>query len=124
MTGINFGRAGQRDREGFIFAYEISSEIFCLKLFRVLPVAWIHLRDIQYIRQRSGEGVGGLFAEFFGHPFRSWYWPHPLMSFSPAESTAYVIRLDSGHQIFVRLRAGFHYRLRAAMGRVRADGNQ
>lgn len=110
--------------EGFLIAYEITETHFRLRLLRLIPLARIRLDEIQYIRQRSGEGMGGLLAEVIRHPFHSLYWPHPLFGFSRAESTAYVIRMTSGRRVFVRLRTGFHYRLRAAMGRARAGPDE
>jgi len=109
-----------REFDGWLFSYEITNSRFLLKLLRLIPIASFRLDDVRYIRQRSGEGMWGLWGEFRDHPFRCWYWPHPVMSRSPKDSSPYVIQLLSGRKVFVRLRAGFHYSLRAAIGTARA----
>jgi hypothetical protein len=114
------------ERDGFVWCYELTHDCLRLKLFRCIPVGRIRLRDVIYIRQRSAGDLAEWWRDFFFKPFRSWYWPHPLMSYSAGSSTAYIIRTRNGRngcRIYVRLRGGFHYQLRAAMGhaRVAAD---
>ena len=106
--------------DGVFFSYVISEHHFGLRLLRCLPLGRIRLRDIQYIRQRGSSDLGDLFADMLFHPFRSWYWPHPLFMGGMHDSAAYVIRTSRGTRVYARLNTRFHYRLRAALGRARA----
>ena len=54
-------------------------------------------------------------------PFRSFYWPHPILVPDRGITTPYVIRTRRGRRIYVRLGLGYHYRLREAVGRARAE---
>lgn len=107
------------DRDGWVWCYELTSERLNLRLFRLLPIGSVALRRIVYIRQRGADDMSGLFRDALLKPFKSWYWPHPIMSYHRGHSTPYIIRTDRGARIFVRLRSGFHYRLRDAMGNAR-----
>ena len=106
-------------RDGFFFTYQITPTHFGLNFMRVVPLARVRLDQIQYIRTRSGERLAGLLSELLAHPFKCRYWPHPMMKTAPWQSTPFVVRLYSGRRIFIRLRAGFHYQLRAAVGEAR-----
>lgn len=106
--------------DGWVFAYEITATHFTLKLFRCIPVAWLRLDRVRHIRQRSDGAFFHVAAELLTSPLRKWYWPHPWMSRSPLASGPYVIRMASGRGVYVRLRTGFHYRLRAAVGEARS----
>lgn len=109
----------RRETEGFVFAYVIQRGTFQLKLFRFLPLARIRLDEVRYIRARSSNGVGGLLSELFSRGGRCVYWPHSQFFRSSDHNFAYVIGMQSGIRVFVRLGTGFHYKLRAAMGRAR-----
>lgn len=113
-------RSANRKREGFFFTYQLTPMHFGLNLLRVIPLARVRLDQVHYIRTRSGERLAGLLAELLAHPFKCRYWPHPIMKTAPWQSTPFVIRLYSGRRVFVRLRPGFHYTLRAAVGEARA----
>lgn len=106
-------------RDGFVFSYEISGTHFSLKLFRLIPLGRVRLDDMRYIRQRSDSDLRTLFSDFFRRPFRSWYWPHTLVQNGGLRSSPYIIRTRNNRNIFVRLKVGYHYRLRAAMGEAR-----
>lgn len=112
---------GRRETDGVVFAYTLSRRRLTLKLFRLLPVGSVRLEHVLYIRQRSGADVHQLFRDMFTHPFRSWYWPHPAMSYSKGQSTSYVLRTRRGCRLYVRMRTGFHYRLRDAVGQAKAN---
>lgn len=109
----------RHDSEGFVFAYVIRRDWFQLTLFRLIPLVRIRLRDIRYIRARSGDSFIGLISEVVSARGRCVYWPHPFFILSSTHNFAYVIGLESGKRVFVRLGTGFHYKLRAAMGRAR-----
>lgn len=109
----------RREVEGFVFAYVIQRGTFRLKFLRLLPLARIRLNEIRYIRARSSNGVGGLISEWLSRGGRCVYWPHSQFFRSSDHNFAYVIGMQSGVRIFVRLGTGFHYKLRAAMGRAR-----
>ena len=111
-----------RRREGFFFTYQLTPTHFGLNLFRIIPLDRVRLDQVQYIRTRSGERLAGLLSELLAHPFKCHYWPHPMMNTAPWQSTPFVIRLYTGRRVFVRLRPGFHYMLRAAVGEARARG--
>ncbi len=108
-----------REQDGFIWCYELSSDHLALKLFQCLPLGRIRLSNVVYVRQRSAGDLAAWWRDFFLKPFRSWYWPHPVMSHKVGHSTPYIIRTRSGNRIYVRLRGGFHYRLRDAIGKAR-----
>lgn len=108
------------ERDGFVWCYELTNEHLRLRLFRALTLGRIALRQVAYIRQRGADDLSGLFRDMFLKPFRAWYWPHPAMSYKSGHSTPYVIRTQDGTRVFVRLRSGFHYRLRAAIGNAKA----
>lgn len=107
------------DRDGWIWCYELTSERLNLRLFRLFPIASIALRRMVYIRQRAAGDIADLLLDAIKKPFKSWYWPHPAMSYHRGHSTPYIIRTERGTRVYVRLRGGFHYRLRAAMGAAR-----
>lgn len=108
------------ERDGFVWCYELTNDHLRLKLFRILTLGRISLRQVAYIRQRGADDLSGFLLDMFLKPFRAWYWPHPAMSYRSAHSTPYVIRTQGGTRVFVRLRGGFHYWLRAAMGNAKA----
>jgi hypothetical protein len=110
-----------RAKDGWVFCYEITSRYFSLKLFRAILLARIRLQDIKYIRQRSGEDVRQWIIDSIIHPFRTWYWPHPFLGNTGLRSAPYIVRTQKGRRIMVRLKGGFHYQLRAAMGEARGD---
>lgn len=105
--------------DGFVFAYEISDTHFSLKLFRLIPLGRVRLDDMRYIRQRSSSDLQDFFSDLLLRPFKSWYWPHTLIQNGGLRSTPYIIRTRKNRNIFVRLKVGYHYRLRAAMGEAR-----
>jgi hypothetical protein len=109
----------RKEPEGGVFAYVIQRGTFQLKFLRLLPLARIRLDEVRYIRARSSNGVGGLIAELFSRGGRCVYWPHSQFFRSSDHNFAYVIGMQSGVRVFVRLGTGFHYKLRAAMGRAR-----
>ncbi len=111
------------ERDGFVWCYELSSDRLRLRLFRLFTLGRISLRNVVYVRQRGADDLAQLVRDMFLKPFRSWYWPHPAMSYRSGHSTPYVIRTQGGTRIFVRLRSGFHYRLRAAIGDAKAAAN-
>jgi hypothetical protein len=74
---------------------------------------------MRYIRQRSGSDLKDFFLDLFLRPFKSWYWPHTLVRNGGLRSSPYIIRTSKNRNIYVRLKVGYHYRLRAAMGEAR-----
>jgi hypothetical protein len=106
--------------EGIVFAYELTRTHLRLRLFRRLTLGRVPLSSVLYVRQRGAEDLRRLLRDMFAEPFRSWYWPHPLMSRDGARSTPYVLRTERGARVYLRLRPGYHYRLRAAVGEARA----
>ena len=108
------------ERDGFVWCYELSADYLRLKLFRLITLGRISLGHIVYIRQRGGSDVAALLRDMLFRPFRTWYWPHPAMSYNAGFSMPYVIRTSHGIKVYVRLRSGYHYRLRDAMGNARA----
>lgn len=105
--------------DGLVFAYALSRDWLTLKLFRLIPLARVRLAKVIYIRQRVWSDVSELAGDAVKRPFRSWYWPHPIYFGGVGRHAAYVIGTEDGTRIYVRLRTGFHYRLRDAVGRAR-----
>ena len=105
--------------DGLLFAYALSREWLALKLFRVIPLARVRLARVVYIRQRVWSDLGELVGHAVKRPFRSWYWPHPFFLGGAGRHAPYVIGTEQGTRIYIRLRTGFHYRLRDAVGRAR-----
>lgn len=117
MGSPNSNRRPRVSWEGFVFAHVLSNRALSLRLFRLLPVGYIRLDRVAYVRRRSPRDLRNLFL-----PGRCYYWPHPLfMGRAEFDHAPYMIRMVNGAQVFVRMRHGFHYRLRDAIGRVKAD---
>ncbi len=106
--------------EGWLWAIALDRRWLRLRLFRCITVARVALDDIRYVRQRSEGDLSRLFREAVRRPFRCWYWPHGWMARGPNCSAPYLLHTRRGARIYLRLRPGFHYRLRAAIGEVRA----
>ncbi len=106
------------DREGFIFSLVLDERRLRLRIFRIFTVGCIHLDNIRYIRQRGGQELGRIFWDSVRYPFRFWYWPRPGVKRRVHHSTAFTICTRRRRYVFVRLRPGFHHRLRTAVGAV------
>jgi hypothetical protein len=109
-----------KEREGFFFALTLDRKRLGLRLLGILPVASIRLRRIRYIRQRGGGELFQLFRDSLRHPLRSWYWPRPGLARGVHHSAPFMVCMQSGRRIYLRLRPGFHHRLRSAVGEARA----
>ena len=103
-------------REGWLFALVLDERRLRLRLFGCLTVGRIRLERVRYIRQRGGRELARLLLDSVSHPLRAWYWPRPGLSRNVHRSTAFVIRMQSGRRVYVRLRPGFYHRLRLAIG--------
>ncbi len=106
-------------REGWLFALVLDERRLRLRLFGCCTVGCVRLERVRYIRQRGGRELSRLFWDSIPHPWRAWYWPRPGMSRNVHRSTAFVIRMQSGRRVYVRLRPGFYHRLRLAIGASR-----
>ena len=101
------------EKEGRIFAYQLTRDHLRLLLFRCLPIAAIRIDQIHYVRQAT-------LSEYFSRclsVFDCHFWP-TLISREPGTPLQlFLIRTHSGRRIYLRMRSSFHYRLRSALGR-------
>lgn len=106
--------------EGWIFAYQLTSGSLKLWCLRCIPLGRIRLSEVSFLRQRSQEELSRLARDAVTRPARSWYWPHPFrMGRAGFDHAPYVLGTTGGTRIYLRLKHGFHYRLREAIGRAR-----
>jgi hypothetical protein len=109
--------------EGWVFAHGLTETHLHLRLFRLFPLAWVRLDTVEFLRQRSGRELTRFAGDAVRRPGRAWYWPHPLfMGREGFDHAPYVLGTCRGTRVFVRLRHGFHYRLREAIHRARHSG--
>ncbi|MBP7275610.1 MAG: hypothetical protein KBA51_05350 [Kiritimatiellae bacterium] len=106
--------------EGWFFAYQLTPDSIRLWWLRCIPLGRILLSNVSFLRQRSQTELTQLVRDTLTRPARSWYWPHPLRMGRPGfDHAPYVLGTASGSRIYLKLRHGFHYRLREAIGRAR-----
>lgn len=109
--------------EGWVFAHGLTEDRLLLRLFRLFPLARVRLAEVEFLRQRSARDLSRLAGDTLRRPARSWYWPHPLfMGREGFDHAPYVLGTRGGTRVFVRLRHGFHYRLREAIHHARRTG--
>jgi hypothetical protein len=113
-------RRRRADVEGWLWAIVRDDRSLRLRLFRWITVARVRLDDVRALRQRGQRDLAALARDIVRRPFRCGYWPHGWMARGGHRSTAYVLHTRRGGRIYLRLRPGFHYRLRAAVGAARA----
>lgn len=106
--------------EGWFFSYGLLSDRLALRLFRLFPLASVELSKVANLRQRSKRDITRLANDALRFPHRCWYWPHPLFMGRPGfDHAPYVITTTRGTHIYLRLKHGFHYRLRTAINDAR-----
>ena len=108
-----------RKTQGLLFAYHLSNRWLVLKFLRMLPIGWIRVENIQYLRRANS-------IEFLEPSFkrillfwRYWYWPYPLGMVFNRASVLYMLKLKNGHRVFLRMDPSFHFLLRTAVGQCR-----
>jgi hypothetical protein len=100
--------------EGRIFAYELTPDRLRLLLFRRLPIAWIRIEEIHYLRQAT-------LSEYFSRclsVFDCHLWPTFVSREPGVPLQLFLIRTHSGRRIYLRMRSSFHYRLRSELGQT------
>ncbi|MBU0678680.1 MAG: hypothetical protein KJ626_11245 [Verrucomicrobia bacterium] len=94
--------------QGFIFAYELTANHLSLKLLRLIRLGRIDLSKVAFMRSASAkEAITARFSLFARR------WPSGQTGLAPA----YLIETQNGKQVVVRLKPGFHYRVRSVIGR-------
>ena len=119
--GYERGRMNIRKTQGVLFAYHLSNRWLVLKLLRILPVGWIRVENIQYLRRASS-------LEFIEPSWRRvllfwryWYWPYPLGLIFNRASVLYMLKLRNGTRVYLRLNPSLHFLLRTAVGASLVD---
>jgi len=103
-----------KERQGFVFSIELTEERLYLKLFRLIPLSWLWLKDIGGMRVSSfNEHI-----EKLQKGTRTQYWPAFFTGYKKRTAPVYMLNtVDGKRYIFLRLSSTFHYRLRTAIGR-------
>ncbi len=107
-------------KHGFTFAVRLRSDRVVFSFLGILPLYRVDIDDIEYLRvssmneyfeaMRSGESVR--------------YWPSFITGYAKRLAPVYVIKVKSSDEkVFVRLRSGFHYLLRTAIGREKSNNH-
>ena len=108
--------------EGWFFAYELTPGWLRLWWFRCIPLGWVRLSEVSFLRQRGGRDLSRLVEDAVSAPGRSWYWPHPFwMGREGFDHAPYVMETYRGTRIYLRLTHGFHYRMREAISHAREE---
>ena len=107
-------------KHGFIFAVRLRSDRVVFRFLGIFPAYSIDIDDIEYLRVSSmNEYFAALRA---GEVVR--YWPSFITGYAKRLAPVYMIKVESrDEKIFVRLRSGFHYLLRTAIGRIKSRHN-
>ena len=101
--------------QGFFLAFRLTDRRLSLKLFRIIPLSWVRLEDITYLRVASIEEFltswkKGVSAEF---------WPAFITGYNRRMAPVYMLNVEhkkKRRKIYLRLKSGFHYRLRTTIG--------
>ena len=110
-----------RKTQGLLFAYHLSNRWLVLKFLRLLPIGWIRVENIQYLRRANSiEFIEPSFRRIFLF-WRYWYWPYPLGMIFNRASVLYMLKLKNGHRVFLRMDPSFHFLLRTAVGASLVD---
>lgn len=104
----------KRGRQGTLFRIRLGKHHLSLWFLGFLPVAWIRLTRVVSITQsfRGDIWEGG--ARRWFCPWRYWIWPGAPRG-GRANGSIFVIETRGGTRVWVCLRAGLHYQLRAAV---------
>lgn len=114
-TGIeNTWSSARRVYQGRIFSYELGNDCLTFKLFRLLPLARIRLRDIRQIRSGHWSDILPHRRRPIIRQIRCSYWPS-LMG-GHVMATRYVLERANRGRTLIRMEPGFCYRLRMAVG--------
>lgn len=104
--------------QGVMFSVVLSERGVSLRLFRLLPIAWVRLDHVDSLRAASG---GEFVRYFFTRPFRTQLWPAFALRHGREAMPRYMIRTYRGRRIFLRLESKYHYLLRTLIGRHKAE---
>ena len=103
-----------KEKQGVFLAVELTDRKLCVKLLSLIPISWVHLDRVDYLRVSN-------FSEHLAYMRRgikSQYWPTFFRGYKRRTTPVYMLKIDNGkRRIFVRLQSSLHYRLRNAIGR-------
>jgi hypothetical protein len=105
-----------KDYQGLFFAYELTAKRLSFKLFRLIPLVWVDLKDVDCMRVSSHEQLIHKCFRNILRLFKYEYWPSFVAGQRHGLSALYVIKTDNSRYIYIRIKPGFHYRLRSAIG--------
>ena len=103
--------------QGTVFSFELKTDRLTLKCLRFIPLAWVHLRDVECLR-------ASYFSDFLPTRKRKWHrlvrnrhWPNSASGvWFHHLAPLYVIETrGKRRRIFLRMKPAFHYRLRVAI---------
>jgi len=101
--------------QGFVLAYELRENRLTYKFMRLIPLARVDLGDAVQIRLSSPVEFMKSLAR---HPLKTRYWWTFGLRCRGSEAPIYLIRTSrKGKSVFLKLKAGMHYRLRVSIHR-------
>ncbi len=106
--------------QGIFLSTVLSDEWLMLKILRIIPISWVRVSDIEYLRISSfREHVSSL-----RHGINSQYWPSYIRGYRRKTAPVYMLQVKGDERrIFIRVKSGFHYRLRTAINREKENEN-
>jgi len=103
--------------QGFFLAFRLSDKRLTLKLFRLIPLSWVRLEDVTYLRVSDMEE----YLTSWKKGVRAEFWPAVITGYNRRMAPVYMLNVQGKHRrrkIYLRLKSGFHYRLRTTIGRT------
>ena len=105
--------------QGYLFSYTLTPTRLWLKLFRLIPLASVNLSRVQAMRRAGAGDYWGGKARGLTRLWRNWYWPYPIDMLGSVSSVMFLLEIETGTRVFVRLAPGIHYKMRDAINNAR-----
>ncbi len=112
----NIGVKENSSYQGFLFAYELSASCLSLKFMRFITLHRIWLEDVKTMHAaHTGEMLPNRLKSLHRILYnRIW----PAFGYNTIEAPRYVIEMKNQTRVFLRMKSGFHYKVRTAIGRL------